>query len=831
MNSSLLKKALPHIIAIAVFLIVAVIYCKPALDGKVVDQRDMLGWKGMAQQSFEYKDKYGHFPLWTESMFSGMPAYNIAMEAKSKVSVGYISYLLTLGLPKPVNFFFLACACFYILTQVLRINPWVGILAAIGYAYCSFDPIIISVGHDTQMLALGYAPAVIGSLLLIFQRKYLIGAALFTVFFALQTSTQHLQVVYYTGIICGFISIAYLVESWKKKQIKSAVTGIAAAAVAAAIGFGTNALSILPVQEYVKETMRGGKSELTSGDAKNKTKGGLDKDYAFHYSYGIGETFTLLIPNIYGRSGGREVSADSKMVEKLTELGYPEETALYYANGYAYWGEQPGTAGPVYLGAVICFLFIFGLIYVKSWHKWWIAAAVALGILMAWGKNFSFFNYFLFDHLPFYNKFRAPTMALVIPQLLFPLLGALGLNQLLAGNDSKEIIWQKFKTSVFITGGILAVLAVFYFIADFKATGDNALKDGLIQQVTRGKQVTPEIQQQVNGIVKALQSDRQSLFGSDMIRSILLVAVAAVLMGAYLKGKIKPAILIAGLIVVSSYDLLAVGRRYLSEDNFVEQADFESAFNPTPADIQISRDPDKNFRVFDQTAQDGTYSDSRASYHHNSIGGYHPAKLGLYQDIIENQLSKGNVMVFNMLNTKYFIQRNPANGQPQAALNPNAFGPCWLVKSIHYVNDANEEMKALDSINVRDTAIVEKKFENTIPFGPVRDTTASIKLVENLNDKISYTFSSKTNQFAVFSEVYYDKGWDAYLDGKKTAYSKVDYILRGMPVPAGQHTIEFRFEPRSYELGNTITVWASIIAWLLLIVATVDVFRKTKPAA
>jgi len=827
MNSSLLKKALPHIIAVAVFLIIAIIYCKPVFDGKVVSQGDVIHWRAMAQQSIEFKEKYGHYPLWTESAFSGMPAYTIDMDATSKITTGYLTYVISLGMPKPINYLFLACICFYILTQVLRINPYIGILASLAYAYSTFDPVIIAVGHDTQMLAIGYAPAVIASVMLIFQRKYLLGAALLAIFFGFQISTQHLQIIYYTAITIGFISLAFFIYSWKQKELKSFFTSVAVAIAAAALGFTTFAISILPMQEYAKETKRGGKSELTvSSSDKNKSKGGLDKDYAFQWSYGIGETFTLVVPGVYGGgSEGKLISDNSKFAEKATEIGYPEDKALEIANQLAYWGAQPNTAGPVYLGAAICFLFIFGLVYVKSWHKWWIIPAAILGVMLAWGKNFSSFNYFLFDYFPFYNKFRAPTQALFFPQFVFPLLAALGLNNLLISKESKEIIWKKFEKAVYVAAGLLIILAAFYFSADFKSPNDAGLKENFTNQIlqssARGKQPTAEMQQQAtqigNGLIKGIESDRQSIFGSDLIRTILIMAAVVVLIGLYLKDKIKPIILIVGLLVVSSYDLLAEGRIYLNEENFVEPADYESAFNPSPADLEINKDPEKNFRVIDQSGQ--WWQDSKTSYYHNSLGGYSPAKLGLYQDIMDSQLLKGNPMVFNMLNTKYIIRRNPATGQDQAMLNSQAFGPCWLVKNIHYVKDGNEEMKALDSINVKDTAIVQQKFENIIKFLPAADSTASISLIENLNDKITYKFSAKTNQFAVFSEVYYDKGWNVFLDGNQTDYCRVDYILRGMPVPAGQHIIEFRFEPKVYKTGNTISVLGSIIAYILLILA------------
>jgi cbb3-type cytochrome oxidase subunit 3 len=836
MNSTVLKKALPHVIAVLVFLLVAVVYCRPALEGKVVFQSDMLQYKGMAQQSIEYKDKYGHYPLWMENAFGGMPAYTIAMNSPS-VHLGPVVTVISLGLPQPINFFFLACVCFYILMLVLRINPWIGVLAALAYAYSTYDPVIVVTGHVTKMLAIGYAPGVIAGLLLLFQRKYIWGTVLLTLFFALQLTTNHLQIVYYTLMTMGMLTLFYVVHTLRQGQGKDVAITIGLAVFAGLVGFGTSTLGNLPVQEYSKETMRGGRTELTNSTSKQESKGGLSRDYAFQWSYGVGETMTLAVPNIYGGgSGGKEIGENSKFAERLTqEFSVPEETGLQYANGSAYWGAQPFTSGPVYLGAIICFLVILALVFVQGWQKWALVSIAVVSILLSWGKNFPGLNNFLFDHLPLYNKFRAPAMALVIPQLVFPILAALGLNAVLTTQLSKAEIWKKFKTTAYITGGLLVVLTGFYFMADYSSARDSQLKEQFVQfkmqQLSQGKQAGPDAQQQAaatsSALLKALQADRQSLYGSDLLRTLLLIVAAGVLLGLYLKDKIKQPILLAGLILLSSYDLLAVGTRYLGQDNYTDPADFDANMSPTAADQLIKNDPDKNFRVFDESSQ-SPFEDARASFHHNSLGGYSPAKLGLYQDLIENQLSKGNMQVYNMLNTKYFIQRNPQNGQPAAQLNPAAFGPCWLVNAVHFVKDGNEEMKALDSIHVRDTAIVQQQFSSLVKSMPVPDSAATIKLTENLNDKLTYQFNANTNQFAVFSEIYYNKGWNAYLDGNKTDYCRVDYVLRGMPVPAGKHTIEFRFEPGSFATGNKISTWSTLVLYLLLIGAIVWEWRKQK---
>jgi len=727
----------------------------------------------------------------------------------------------------------LACISFYFLCQVIRVRPWLSILAALAFAYSTFDPIIISVGHETQMQALATAPAVIASFILLLQRRYWWGLALLSTFFGLQVGSQHMQIVYYTVLLLGIIGVCYLIYAFKQKQLIHAFSSFGLALIAGIIGFLTFAVSMLPLQEYAKETMRGGKSELT-GDAKNKTKGGLDKDYAFQWSYGKNETFTLLVPNIYGGgTGANQFTSGTKFIDKLTELGVPEENAAQMESGYSYWGAQDlGTSGPVYLGAIICFLFIFGLVYYKGWFKWWIAAAAVIGIMMAWCKNFPTFNYFLFDYLPYYSKFRAPTMALVLPQLVFPLMAALTLDQLLSDTRPKQEIWKQFRLSVFITAGIFAILILFYLSSDYKSATDTGTREQFVSMLSRGNpqgesQAVPIAQ----SLMKALQEDRQTLFGEDLIRSFILILLAVLLIGAFLRNKIKEMVLVASLLVLSSYDLLAVGRRYLNKDNFIEQDEFNAQLSPTAADQQIMSDPNKPFRVYDATDPNGPYNSSRAANFHNSVGGYSPAKLGLYQDLIENQLSKGNMQVFNMLNTRYFIVENPQNRQVMAQPNPNAFGPVWIVKGIKYVRNADEEMKALDSTHLRDTAVMQDKFKTLVKLSPEFDSTATVRLRDYLNDIIRYDFNALTSQFVVFSEIYYDKGWNAFIDGKKADYVKTDYVLRGMAVPAGKHTIECRFEPRSYELGNTLSTATSLIAYALLAIAIfLETRRKKTPA-
>ena len=837
MNPSFFKKALPHAIAIVVFLLVSVAYNKSALEGKVLRQTDVQQYTGMAKQSNDYKEKYGHWPLWSESMFGGMPAYNIAIEGTNAINVTWLNWIFFLGKTpwKPVCFFFMACVCFYILTQVFGLSLLISLLGSLAYGFATFNPILIAVGHDTELIAIGYMPAVIAGVLLILRGRYLGGVALMTLFFSLQVSNLHLQIIYYTGLTIGILVLTYWVTHWKEKQFKHLVISSVLICIPMVLGLFNYAYILMPTRELVGETMRGGKSELTPVNAKNKTVGGLDKEYAFRWSYGIAETLTLFVPGMQGGgSAGKEISGDSKFAEKLTEVGMPEENALAMANNSAYWGDQPGTAGPVYLGAVICFLFILGMVYVKSWHKWWILGVCLLGIVLAWGRHFAAVNYFLFDHLPLYGKFRAPSMALVMPQLGFALLACLGLQEFVDDKERKGEFEKKFKNTLYIAGALVLVSLLIFFMSDFKAEADTRMKQNyassMVQQMAQGKQPTEEMQQQasqiVNGWMSALHEDRKSIFQSDLVRSIILLTLASLLCWFYYRGKIKPVILISALLVLSSFDLLVEGKKYLNEDNYTDAENLEASFTPSDADKVITGDPEKNFRVLNMASGD-PFQDAITSYFHNSVGGYHPAKLALYNDLIERQLVKGNQRVYNMLNTKYVIQRGQ-DGKDHAVPNNGAFGSCWLVSNLLFVNNADQEMSALDSINVRDTAIVQNTFKERIPFTPVTDTTATISLIENLNDKISYHFKSKTNQFAVFSEIYYDKGWNAFIDGKPAPYCRVDYVLRGMAVPAGEHSIEFRFEPQSYVMGNRLSIWASVITYLLLIAAALQLLGIIK---
>jgi hypothetical protein len=821
MNKSIFQKLLPHLIAVVIFLLVAVIFCSPALSGKVINQSDVVHWKGMAQQSLEYKEQHGHFPLWTNSMFGGMPAYQIAMESQNKITPGFFHYIFMLGLPKPIGFFFLICLMFYFLCQAFRINPWISILGALAYGYATYNPIIVAVGHDTKMLAMAYMPALLGALVLLYEKKYWLGGALTALFSVLLIGMNHLQITYYFLIVAGFMTLMYLYRWIKEKEFRHLGLALAIALVAGVSGVLANATNFFITYDYSKATMRNGTLNLDTTTTSNQTKkAGLPIDYAFSWSYGKTETFTLLFPGIYGGSSGGELDANSKIAANLTEKGVPEEQAGGFAQSMpSYWGPQPSTSGPVYLGAIICFLFIFGMVYLKTWHRWWMLAAVVLAIMMSWGKNFEGFNTFLFNYLPFYNKFRAPSMILVIPQLCFALLSAMALQRFFFGEDSKEERWKQLKLATYITGGFLVVGIMLYFSFSYKGANDESIQQ-YFQQSFQNQQAATEV-------YSALKADRQSLFGGDLVRSIILIALAAGILALVIRGKIKFATAIGALLVLNLFDLFGVGKRYLNEDDFVEPDMYDAAFMPSQADMEIKRDTGY-YRVLNLT-QD-VFNDAITSYHHNSVGGYHPAKLSITEDLLNYHLRKQpmNINVLNMLNTKYVITSNQQNGQPVAQTNPDALGAVWFVKGIRFEKGWLNVMNALNNFNPRDTAILEASSQNMITVPQQQDSAATIQLINNENDVAIYQSNSSANQFAVFSEIFYDRGWKAYIDGKEVPIIRTNYVLRGFNVPAGKHEIKFEFKPESYYTGERISLFVNIAILIFFVIAGIQIYRKER---
>ena len=832
------KNILPHAVAVVLFLLIAVVYCLPVFQGMVVSQHDMLGTRGMTQQSIGFFEKYGTYPLWTNSMFGGMPTFQILFAAKYNIGIFWMHSLFTLFLPSPASLFFLSCICFYILSQVLKLKPLVGILGSLAYAFASYNAIITAVGHVTKFATMGYAPLVLAGIILLMQRRYIWGFALTLISSTLFFNQNHVQIVYYFMLLFVCLGITFLIQTFKTKDYKHLLNSAVLAFVAIAISAGSFAVILLPTKEYAKETMRGGRSELTTGVKKeNLSEGGLKKDYAFQWSYGKEETFTFILPNYAGSSNDpAEFGEDSKVIAALQESGLPNDAINYFYRFMSpYWGDQPNTAGPVYLGAIICMLFIAGLFVVRKKYLCWLIPGTIIGIVLAWGSNFAAVNYFLFDHLPALNKFRAPSMAMVLPQFTFALIAALALQEIFYGKLEQGILLKKLKYAAITCGAVLAVLTAVYFTSSFTnektRQAKKTITEQLAQSMSQGKPPTPDMTNQANTLAgnfnKALIEDRKGLFGGDLLRLYILLALGGGIIWLGSKKKINPVAAISLLALISFIDIISVSSRYLNKSKYATPEDYLSGFTPTAADNQIKTDTGY-FRVFDQAGGD-PFQDSRTSYFHNSIGGYSPAKLGLYNDLIEHQLSKGNMEVFNMLNTKYFIVGGQ-NNQPVAQLNPGANGPGWFVKAIKYVNNADEEMMALDSLHSRDTVVIDKREQPKVTVAPQYDSSPNIKLIKNLNDNITYQSNASSNQFAVFSEIYYPNGWKAFVDGKETPIVKVDYALRGLNIPAGNHTIKFVFAPPSYNLGSMLNLIAGIISIIALIICVFLLWRQ-KPTA
>lgn len=826
------KKLLPHVIAVVVFAVVALVYCKPALEGKVLQQTDVTLWKGSAQNSFEFEKRHGYFPLWSNGLFSGMPAFQITSVGSNPVSIVYAGNILTLNLPKPVSFFFLACICFYFLSQVLRVTPYVGLFGALSYAYATYNPIIIGVGHDTKMQAIAYLPAFIGSLLLLYDKRYLWGTALTALFSGLLISANHLQITYYGFLIVLIMSIGFGIKWIKEKDFKHLFTAGGLAIGAAFLGIMVNAVMLFTTYEYSQRTIRGG-SQI--GDDKGSTtKTGLSKDYAFSYSMFKTEPLVMMFPMMYGGSSNNlEVTEDkSKAIEALQQM--PQQLAQQI-QGYMqfYWGGidgAGGTSGPPYLGAIVCFLALLGFVLLDGKHKWWILTACILTFLMSSGKYLEGFNMILFKFLPMYNKFRAPSMILVIPTLLLSMMSVLTLDHILKDTANKELLFEKYKKGLLVAAGVFVLAILIYLTGDFKGESDRMLTQA-IGTVTDPQQKA-SIEQPVKTFLNGLKEDRQSLFLSSLLRSLLFAVIAGVAIFLFIRKKINMITTTVIIGVFAFIDVIMIDTKYLNSDNFKESAEYENTFNPSAADQQIMKDTGY-YRVLDlsQGINAAFNGGAITSYFHKNIGGYHPAKLSIYQDLIEKQLYKfpNCLPVLDMLNAKYIITPPQQNSQQlMVQQNPDALGAAWFVKAIDYKKTPADVMNALTTFNPRDTAIIEESLKQGLAANATRDSSAFIKLVNNDNDVVTYQSSSKSNEFAVFSEIFYDAGWVAKIDGKESPIIRTNYVLRGLQVPSGSHTIVFEFRPASFYNSNKAAIGASAVIWLMLIFSAVMSFRKPK---
>ncbi len=805
-----------YIIAVLVFLAITIAYFSPVLEGKKLDQHDISMHKGMSKEIVDHRESTGEEALWTNSMFGGMPAWQISVVYKGNLMT-YVDKVITLGLPTPLNFVFLYFLGFFILLLVLKTDKWVALIGAIAFALSSYFFIILGAGHTSKAHAIGYMALVLAGIILTFRGKYWQGGLLTAVALSLEIKSGHLQITYYLLIIVVIYGIYQLIETIKNNNYAHFLKASGLLIVAALLAILTHSTNLWATYDYGKDSMRG-KPELTN-EAENKS-GGLDRSYITDWSYGIGETWSLMIPYVKGKASG--------VLGNVDELKHadPAYRKVLAQQTNAYWGDQPGTSGSVYVGIIVVFLFILGLFIVDNRLKWALLAATVLSILLAWGKNFMPFTDFFIDYIPGYNKFRAVSMTLAIAELTIPVLAFMALNKVLT---ERKTLNSKIKAFYYASGITVGVLILFYITPN---TFFNFLNAGEKLQFSQLRQSNDP--SQVDVYVSSLENVRIAIFKTDTLRSLFFLIASIVLIYFFIKGKLKAAWFLTGIGLLILVDMFSVDKRYINNDNFVRSSKFEQPFTASTADNYILKDHDPDFRVLDISKS--TFNDASCSYFHKSIGGYHGAKLQRYQDIIEHQiqpeiqemvsgLQSGvtmdkinsifkNLQVLNMLNTKYVIYSPDA----MPIINPMAYGNAWFVNNYELVKSADEEIDAINDYDLNSTAIIDNKFADQLKdFHPDKDSTATISLISYEPNNLIYKYNSTIPQLVVFSEIYYNKGWEATIDGKPTEHLRADYILRSMKVPAGNHTIEFSFEPKIFIIGERISFIASLLLIILII--------------
>lgn len=801
------KKWLPYIGAVAIFLIITLAYFTPLMEGKRILQSDIVHFHGMSKEIVDYRNSTGQEPLWTNSMFGGMPAYQISAVYGSNL-IGVFDKVMTLGLPHPANLVFLYFIGFFILMLVMGADPWLAIMGSIAFAFSSYFFIIIEAGHNSKAHAIGYMAPVIAGIILTMRGRYLWGGLLTALFLSLEVKANHPQITYYLAMIVVLLGLFKLIYAIRNKAVKPFFTAVGVLIIAMIFAILTNLTSLWATYEYGKYTIRG-KSELTT-EKHNRTSG-LDKDYATQWSYGIGESMTLLLPNFHGGSSSVVLRKNSEIEKAMRSNSLDEGTIRQFISSpvpFLYWGAQPFTSGPVYAGAIICFLFVLGLIIVKGPIKWWLLTATILSLILSWGHNFMPVTDFFLNWVPGYNKFRAVSMILVIAELTIPLLGILAVKVLVENLPERKKMFQGLQIAFGITAGLSLLFALFPgMFLDFVGPGDKNYAAQL-----------------PDWFMQAVRDERKSLLRTDAIKALVMIIIAAGLLWAVLFEKIKKEYAYIVLILMILVDMFMVNKNYLNNESFTSKTRVENPFEPTAADNQILQDKDPNYRVLNLTVN--TFNDASTSYYHKSIGGYHGAKLRRYQELIENQINKNNMAVMNMLNTRYFIIPD-ANKAPVAQYNPGALGNSWFTEAFQVVDNADAEINALTGFKPDSVAIVDKQFaDNLKGFIPAKDTLDYIKLDTYAPNALTYHYRSKNKGLAVFSEIYYPKGWNAYVDGTPTPHFRADYVLRAMVLPAGDHKVEFRFEPAVYRVGEKISLASSILLILLAVGLGVAEIRK-----
>lgn len=789
--TALLKKNSIHLGVIIFFVAVSISYFSPILSGKKLYQADITNYIGMSKEIKDFKAKFGEEPYWTNSMFGGMPSYQISASYKYNW-IRNIDKLFRF-LPRPADYLFLYFISFYFMMLVLGYNWRVSLIGAMAFGLSTYFLIILEAGHNSKAHAIGYIPLVTAGIILAFRKKYLIGGIITAIFMALEISANHFQMTYYLGLLILLLSGFYLYEAIKEKKIIDFAKSIFILLFAVLIAFGTNASRLLSTYEYTKYSTRG-PSELTIDKNKSQKTKGLDKDYITQWSYGILESMNLVIPNFMGGASGQALSMESNLAKKLKGRASKSQIKQFVSHAPTYWGEQPFVSGPAYVGAIVIFLFVLGLFIVKGKMKWWLLSGTVLSLILSWGKNFMPATDFMIDYFPMYDKFRAVASIQIILEFTIPFLAVLTLKKWFFDAENQKKMQKSLLYSLYIVGGTILFFILFgTYLFDF-----SSVIDGRFEKM---------------GILDALINDRIDMFKSDGFRSLIFVIITTGVLFLFNKKKLSKNIAFALLILFIIIDLAGVDKRYLNNDKFVSKRKVEKPFAMTSADREILKDK-SIYRVYNAAVS--TMSNSSTSYFHQSIGGYHGAKLKRYQEIWDMQLSKHNQEVLNMLNTKYFII--PNEGKTQVSINPNANGNAWFVNKYTFVENADEEMLALNDFNSKTEAIVDKKFKNNFENKQLipADSSSYIKLSYYQANKLIYESNNKEDGLAVFSEIYYPKGWYATIDGQETDISRANYILRTIWVPKGKHEIVFEFKPDVVYTGNKITLASNFILFGML---------------
>ncbi len=780
------KKILPHIIASAVFIMMAVVYFMPHFEGKILPSSDTVQVTGMGHEAHEFYKETGEVTNWTNSMFGGMPTYQIFNPNKSNL-LQYVGKVLGLGMEYPVGMFIIGMFSFYIMLLLLGVNSWLAIIGSIFFAFSTNNLILFEAGHSSKVQTLMVAPLIISGMLLVFRKKWLVGLTVFSIGMGLNLFYRHPQMTYYLGLVMLILVIIYGIDAIKNKTLPDYIKSGLVLLLGLVLSIGSTSSILWSTYEYGEDTMRGAPIIQTDNADPNSSSAvqGLAWNYAMQWSNGYRDLLSSYIPRAVGGGSGEKISKDSafgKMVRSQKEVQAP-----------LYWGALPFTSGPIYFGALVCFLFLFGAISFKSPIKWWLVVSIIFLLFLSLGKNLEFFNRLFFDYFPLFNKFRTPNSVLSIAAVLMPILGILGLQDMINSED-KSKYWRAALWSGGILGGIALVFGLFGgMFFDFVGSSDARYEQ----------------------FVDVLREDRASLLRSSALRSIFYILVGMAAIWAYSKSKISTVVLAIILGVFGVFDLIQVDTRYVSHSDFVSSRVYKNNFEPRPVDKKILEDTELYFRVHDVTSD--PYNSASASYFHKTVGGYHAAKLQRYQDIIDRHLSTNNMAVLNMLNTKYFIIPGAEEGSATYQLNPAALGNAWFVSNINIVENPNAEIDGLTNLDPAVTALVNKEFQGYVKSNTY-EKNGQITLTSYAPNKLVFQSNTTSDQFAVFSDIWYgpNKGWVATIDGKSTDYIRANYILRAMNIPAGQHEIVFEFKPSAMATGSIIDLISSGLILLLL---------------